>query len=320
MATYRDVEMLQNSMQGLTDTLLRKRMMEQQEKDRKTAETQRREAVTYQQGRDAVQDQRAADQAKRQADRDAEEAKWRNRSADDAERRHQDAMTRQDRDAEARAQDKRDMQALQETFKKNSAAMSQVNQINSSVQEIRQGVASGVISPDDGNAQIKALHRQMKIANEALIGMTPLAVFNDNPDANIFQAKPGKPENPDMVDVTEKNDGTKEARYKLDKTEFGIQKAIGDLKRQADELTAQKKAGTLSTFGEKALQENIAKQLAITKAWETEKAKGAGQTATAAPATAAKPLDPETAKKFLQQAGGDKNKAREMARQAGFTF
>lgn len=33
-----------------------------------------------------------------------------------------------------------------------------------------------------------------------------------------------------------------------------------------------------------------------------------------------KPLDPDQAKAFLQQAGGDKEKAREMARQAGFQF
>jgi hypothetical protein len=44
----------------------------------------------------------------------------------------------------------------------------------------------------------------------------------------------------------------------------------------------------------------------------------------AAPATApqagAKPLDPATAQQFLKQAGGDKDKARELARAAGYTF
>jgi len=33
-----------------------------------------------------------------------------------------------------------------------------------------------------------------------------------------------------------------------------------------------------------------------------------------------KQLDPDTARQFLQQAGGDKNKARQMATQAGYTF
>jgi len=33
-----------------------------------------------------------------------------------------------------------------------------------------------------------------------------------------------------------------------------------------------------------------------------------------------KPLDPDTARKILQQAGGDKNKAREIARQMGYSF
>ncbi|HVX56986.1 MAG TPA: hypothetical protein VHA37_04590 [Candidatus Saccharimonadales bacterium] len=37
-------------------------------------------------------------------------------------------------------------------------------------------------------------------------------------------------------------------------------------------------------------------------------------------AMAPKPLDPATAAQFLQQAGGDKNKARQLARQAGYQF
>jgi hypothetical protein len=49
----------------------------------------------------------------------------------------------------------------------------------------------------------------------------------------------------------------------------------------------------------------------------------AGPDAGAMPATTTgtpKQLDPETARQILQQAGGDKNKARQMATQAGYTF
>jgi hypothetical protein len=48
---------------------------------------------------------------------------------------------------------------------------------------------------------------------------------------------------------------------------------------------------------------------------------GAQPTAPVAPPQAgAKPLDPATAQQFLQQAGGDKDKARDLARAAGYTF
>lgn len=44
------------------------------------------------------------------------------------------------------------------------------------------------------------------------------------------------------------------------------------------------------------------------------------QTGTAPPVTAPKQLDAATAKQFLDQAGGDKNKARQLAAAAGYTF
>jgi hypothetical protein len=59
--------------------------------------------------------------------------------------------------------------------------------------------------------------------------------------------------------------------------------------------------------------------------WQQHMGGGEQQGGGAAPANptqgaAGKPLDKDTANTFLQQAGGDKNKARELARQAGYTF
>ena len=69
--------------------------------------------------------------------------------------------------------------------------------------------------------------------------------------------------------------------------------------------------------------DRIARSIEATRAkWNINPggAAAAGSKPAATPAAAGKPLDTATAKQLLQEAGGDKNKARELAKARGYTF
>jgi hypothetical protein len=271
MATYKDWEMLQGSMQGLTDTVLRKRALDETAKDRETQRLLQERAIERQLLEDKMnQDwrkQTAADQNAWRNKEASDTADWRLQQAADAERRaaeasrqHEAEMGLRQQEIDDRKTERDTVRQMQEELRGNADAMRQVGAINDAVNKIRLGVADGSISPENGNAQAKAIHQQLKRATKAIVGFTPLSVFDEDPEANMFRAPKKQDEG---VEFTVDNEGKKTVRYKMSKADFEKQQAAAQAESQKAELAGLNQELVMLKPGSPEVYRNLAKQRVI---------------------------------------------------------
>jgi hypothetical protein len=232
-----EAEILLGSVDSFTNNVLRRKMLDEQRAERAQREILQREAM----GR---QDYQFGEQMKR------DDAKM---AADTAYRKDEQAARAADRAADASFREKSlanqaSIQQIQEQIRKDANATRQLDQVNSAYANIERGVREGSISPEEGNRQVKAMYEQMKGTFDAMISLTPLAVFSTEADGDVqvFRAPPTKPDKPAPEPVVEERTETKEGDLpgvktsttrKLTRSDIeaeGKQKAIGaaQLKRQ----------------------------------------------------------------------------------------
>lgn len=210
-----EAELLSGSVDSFTNSIMRRKMLDEQRAERAQREILQREAM----GR---QDYQFGEQMKRGDTRMAQDKEYRDASL--GLQKEESAARAGDRKADAEYRDKNlkmqeSIRSIQEGIRKDANATRQLDQLNSTFANIERGVQSGTISPEEGNRQAAAIYQSMKDSFEAMIGLTPFAAFANGQDVQLFKAPPVKPEKPveepvveEVTTVNKKNMGNTEER------------------------------------------------------------------------------------------------------------
>lgn len=136
-----------------------------------------------------------------------------------------------------------------------------------------------------------------------------------NPADKTFTQAPGRDIQPKMVNVN---------GHLVDTSQIGpdgMAKSIYDAPDEPFSLTpAVPKALDFMSGGDRGLKTNLVNKILMRAGDQLDRLGSDGAKAKIGVYGAPKSLDATTAKQFLQQAGGDKDKARQMAKDAGYTF
>lgn len=136
-----------------------------------------------------------------------------------------------------------------------------------------------------------------------------------NPTDKTFTQAPGRDVQPKMVNVN---------GHLVDTSQIGpdgMAKSIYDAPDEPFSLTpAVPKALDFMSGGDRGLKTNLVNKILIRAGDQLDRLGSDGAKAKMGVYGAPKSLDATTAKQFLQQAGGDKDKARQMAKDVGYTF
>lgn len=273
MATVQEVELMNRGFDRMADTLLRKRMLEEQARER------------------------AMDRDQKRADR-AQDQTFRERSLGLDERR----VAASEKSAAASDE----MRKLLLEDRKTQEAIGQVrNQINDVTQRHR----AGQISTAQANAQIARLKTSIEQGTKLILKESGLADFTLQ---DIPREEKGQMETA----------GTRNLAKRLE-----LEQAIARAKTPEEKLMAERalELWKEERGGAGGETERVTEYERDPETGDLLRSRTRSEKATAAPATGAagkpgKPLTLDQAKQFLAKAGGDKAKARELARQAGFTF
>lgn len=266
MASYRDVEMLQGAMQGLTDTLLKKRMMEQQERESQRQEALRRGMLDYQRQQDAearqAREKAAADTAKYRADqlalREREVKAKENPPAAKGARITQKWTTTGNDLMEVTGDPQQLQDAANQIYQQTGM---QPRPWTEPAKDEPRNVTISYTDPDTGVGI--SIHATDEQAAKLIPGIKnpKNAPKPEKPPTGTISTelstgqRTSKPASVDEIDLVNAYDGQ-----------------MAKLKAEAEQLKQQKAAGTLSAFGERALARNVAEQIALTREFETKRA------------------------------------------------
>ena len=273
MATIAEVELMNRGFDRMADTLLRKRMLEEQAKERETARGDRR--------------------AEREQERGFRE-------------RGQALEARRVAASEKSAGANDEMRKILLEDRKTQAAIGQVrNQINDVTARHR----AGQISTAQANAQITRLKSSIEEGTNLILKESGLADFT-------------------LQDVPEKERGEFNTAATANAKRLGeLRSAVVDAQAGGDPVKLKAAEQALEDFQSLAKAGDSERVTEYERDPETgdlvrsrTRSEKAGAQPAARPAAGGKQLTMDQAKKFLADAKGDKTKARELARQAGFTF
>jgi hypothetical protein len=281
MPTYRDFEMLNSSLDRVGDSLLRNRMIEEQKRERETA-----------------RGDRAAERAEDRTVRDRQ-------------------FGLEERRVKASEQSAAASDEMRKLLLQDRKAQEAISQVRGQIDQIMSLHRSGQLSTADANARISQLKQKIEQGTSLILKESGLADFQ-------------------LQDIPEKEKGESKTATIMDFEKMrGLKQAVVDARAKGDPASLAAAEAELELF-ETMRSRGAGDSERVTEyerdpdsgelvrsRTRSEKPGAAKADKNAAPddkKTTGKPLTLVQAQEFLKQAGGDKNKARELARQAGFTF